>query len=311
LLAVASVAIVRRETGMRLSGLHRGAGGARQMLSYGLPLAATGLAGALGYQFDRIVVSLTYSPRQFAIYALGAVEVPLGLVITFAISNVLVPRLTILWRDGERGAMFALWRESMRKTSLILLPLFAFMMAMSADLIRLLYGPGFSESVDVFRIYLFLLPLRIATWGLIPQAIGRTRVIVWASVLILVANAAVAIALVGPLGLLGPALAAPIASVAAAAYFVVRIRSIAGLNVRELIPVRALAGTMAVSILAAAPLLIIRDLPAPASVRVLIATVVFSVVAPAGLRATRSITDDDWQRVRDVIALRPWRSDRI
>ena len=115
-------------------------------------------------------------------------EVPVGLVIAAAVSNVLVPRLTIRWRDGDRAAMVALWREAMRKTSLVILPLFAFMMAMSADLVRVLYGPGFSESVEVFRVYLFLLPLRITTWGLIPQAIGRTRINLWAAVLILVAT---------------------------------------------------------------------------------------------------------------------------
>ena len=300
-LAVASVAIVRRATGMRLTAPRLGNVAARRMLAYGLPLAATALAGTLGYQFDRIVVSATFSPSDFAIYALGAVEVPVGLVIALAVSNVLAPRLTILWRDGDRAAMIALWREAMRKTGLVILPLFAFMMAMSADLVRVLYGPGFSESVDVFRIYLFLLPLRITTWGLIPQAIGRTRINLWAAVLILVCNATLAIALVGPLGLIGPALAAPIASVAAAAYYVVRLRSIAGLGVRDLIPLRALSGTLAVSILAAAPLLAIRDLPGPASVRVLAAAVVFGLIAPLGLRVTRRISDDDWTRIRGVI----------
>ena len=145
----------------------------RRMLSYGLPLAATGLAGTLGYQFDRIVVGVSFSPQEFAVYALGAVEVPLGLLIAAAVSNVLVPRLTIFWRDGDRAGMVALWREAMRKTSLVLLPLFAFMLVMSADLVLLLYGPGYSESVEVFRVYLLLLPLRIATWGLIPRRSGE------------------------------------------------------------------------------------------------------------------------------------------
>ena len=107
------------------------------------------------------------------------------MLIAAAVSNVLVPRLTILWRDGDRVGMVAVWREAMRKTSLVLLPMFAFMTVMSADLVRLLYGAGYSESVAVFRVYLFLLPLRIATWGLIPQAIGRTGINFQASLLIL------------------------------------------------------------------------------------------------------------------------------
>ena len=298
LLAVASVFMVRRATGMRIGRPRSDDGDTKQLLSYGLPLAATGLAGTLGYQFDRIVVAANFSSEEFAVYALGAVEIPLGLLIAAAVSNVLVPRLTILWRDGDRAGMVSVWREAMRKTSLVLLPMFAFLMVMSADLVRLLYGPGYSESVAVFRVYLFLLPLRIATWGLIPQAIGRTRVNLQASVLMLVANACIALALVGPLGLIGAALAAPISAVLVVTYYLVRLRSIAGFEVRNLVPVRALTSTLAVSILAAAPLLVIREIPMASSIRLVAATVLFAAIAPSALRATHRISDDDWDRLR-------------
>jgi O-antigen/teichoic acid export membrane protein len=310
LLAVTSTLMVRRAIGVRLAGMRGKEGDARRLLSYGLPLAATGLAGTLGYQFDRIVVSVTSTPSKFAIYALGAVEVPVGLLIAAAISNVLAPRLTVLWRDGDRATMIRLWREAMRKASLVLLPLFAFLMVMSTDVVRVLYGSGFSESIDVFRIYLFLLPLRITTWGLIPQAIGRTRINLWASVLIVVVNAVVAITLIGPLGLVGPALAAPLSAVAAAGYYIVRLRSIAGLTARDLLPLSNLASTLAVAGVAALPLLAVREIAAPSSIRVLIAALVFGVVAPLALRATRRISDDDLQRLRAVVGVRYGRAPR-
>ena len=304
LLALASVFMVRRATGMRLGRPRSGRGNTRRMISYGLPLAATGLAGSLGYQFDRIVVGANFSPREFAVYALGAVEIPLGLLIAAAVSNVLVPRLTILWRAGDRVGMVAVWREAMRKTSLAVLPLFAFMTVMSTELIRVLYGPGYSDSVDVFRIYLCLLPLRIATWGLIPQAIGRTGINFQASVIILVVNVTVAPVLVAPLGLIGPALAAPISALVATTYYLIRIRSIVGLGLRDLVPIRALTGTLLVSILAAAPLLAVREIDAAASIRLAAAAVVFGVIAPLGLRAAGRISDDDVSRLRGAIRRR-------
>jgi len=303
LLAVASLALVSRATGARYE-RDRESRYARRMISYGLPLAATGLAGTLGYQFDRVVVGANFSPPEFAVYALGAVEVPLGLLIAAAIGNVLLPRLTVLWRDGDRAGMIAVWREAMRKSSLIVLPLFAFMAVMSAELVRLLYGPGYSGSVDVFRVYLCLLPLRIATWGLIPQAIGRTRINLEASLLILVTNLIAAPALVGPLGLIGPAIAAPVSALVATAYYLVRIRSIVGVGFRDLVPVRALSGTLVVSILAAAPLLAIGTVATHAGIRLAMATVVFGIVAPLALRAARLISDDDVNRLRRAIRRR-------
>ena len=133
-------------------------------------------------------------------------------------------------------------------------------------------------------------------------AIGRTGINLQASLLVLAANAAVALALVGPLGLIGAALAAPISAVVAVAYYLVRLRSIAGLDVRDLVPVPALIGTLAVSLLAAAPLLAIRELPVAPSVRLVVAAIIFGVIAPSGLRATRRISDDDWARLRGAIA---------
>jgi len=297
LLALASVSVVRRVTGMRFTHARGRTEDAKRMLAYGVPLAATGLAATLGYQFDRIVVGVTFSPREFAVYALGAVEIPLGLLIAVAVGNVLVPRLTTLWRDGDRDGVIAVWREAMRKTGLVLLPLFAFAMVMSSDLVRLLYGSGYSDSVDVFRIYLFLLPLRIASWGFLPQAIGRTGINFRASIVLLGVNACIALALVGPLGLIGAALAAPVALVVTVLYYVARIRSVAGFRARDLVPARALTGTLAVSVLAAAPLLVIAEIAVPSSIRLAAAGLVFGLLSTAGLRATRMISDDDWYRL--------------
>ena len=123
-----------------------------------------------------------------------------------------------------------------------------------------------------------------------------------ASLLVLATNAAVALALVGPLGLIGAALAAPISAVVAVAYYLVRLRSIARLNARDLVPVPALLGTLAVSLLAAAPLLAVCGLRSAPSVRLVGAGVVFGVIAPLGLRATRRISDDDWDRLHGATA---------
>ena len=298
LLALVSVSVVRRATGMRLAQARGRTDDTKRMLGYGLPLAATGLAATLGYQFDRIIVGVTFSPREFAVYALGAVEIPLGLLIAVAVGNVLVPRLTTLWRDGDRAGMIAVWREATRKTGLVLLPLFAFAMVMSADLVQVLYGSGYSESVDVFRIYLFLLPLRIASWGFLPQAIGKTGINFRASIVLLGVNACIALALVGPLGLIGAALAAPVALVVTVLYYVARIRSVAGFHARDLVPIRALTGTLAVSVVAAAPLLAVGEIAVASSIRVAASAVLFGVLAAVGLRTTRMISDDDWDRLR-------------
>ena len=298
-LALVSIVIVASTVGIEWADARRGRG-MLELFTYGGPLALTGLAGMMGYQFDRVVVGSSFQPRQFAVYALGAIEVPAGILLAAAVSNVLVPELATRWRAGDAAGVVALWRRAMRKSSLILFPLFAFLVVMAGDAVRVLYGDGYGGSVGIFRIYLLLLPLRIATWGLIPQAVGRTGVNLSAAVIILAVNITLAVGLVGPLGLDGPAIAAPASAAIAAAYYLVRIRGIAGIRSRELVPLRSLARTMLVALAAAVPLVLIRRSGLGAPLQLASGGGLFGAVALVALRATGCIGDADWTRLMDA-----------
>jgi O-antigen/teichoic acid export membrane protein len=222
------------------------------LLSYGFPLAFAGFAAGVGYQFDRFVVGANFSTRAFAVYALGAIELPFSLLIQQSITNVLAPALAGLWQRGDRESMLALWREATRKSSLLMAPLFAFFMFNAPNIVHVLYGAKYAASTPIFRIYLLLMPLRITTWGLMSQAVGRTRINFVAAGIILATNVVVALSLVGPLGLRGPALAAPAGALASSLYYVVRMSSILEAPVRRLLPFRRIVATFLVACAAAA-----------------------------------------------------------
>ena len=228
--------------------------GMRVLLAYGVPLALTGLVGRLAWQFDRLVVSRNFSAAVFAVYAIGAVELPITSIIQQSVNAVLVPALSERYAAGDIQGMAALWRRAIRRSSLILLPTFVFFMLTAEEFIRLLFGSGFAGSTGVFRIYLLLVPIRVATYGIITQAVGRTRVNLVGSLLFLGVNAILVLALVGPLGLKGPALGTVLASVALAVYYLVRLRAVLSLSIRALFPWSLLAANLAVSALAGVPL---------------------------------------------------------
>ena len=298
-LAAVSVVVVWRTIGIGWTN-PRGRGALRELLGFGLPLAVSGLAGMFAFQIDRIVVSANFPPRDFAIYALGALEVPVGMLLSGAVTNVLVPELSTYWRNGDRAGMAALWREAIRKTSLLLFPLFVFLMVTASDVIHVLYGAGYDKAIVIFRIYLFLIPLRIATWGLIPQSIGRSSVYLSASPIVILSNALIALTLVHPLGMTGPAIAAPVSTLIAALYFLLRTRLITGIGFRELVPLRALGGTLVVAAAAAVPLLTLQTVSAPPVARLALGLPLFSAIAVLLLRVTRRLRDDDWRRMVSV-----------
>lgn len=270
----------------------------RSVAAYGMPLALAGVVGMLGYQFDRVVVSAEFDPADFAVYALGAVELPISLLVQQSVNNVLAPELTRHWRAGQVAAMGELWREAIRKTSLVLLPVFAFSMVFAEDLVRILFGDRYEDSVPIFRVYLCLIPLRVATYGLIPQAIGRTGINLQASGLLVVGAIALVLALVGPLGLIGPAVGIVGATVLVAAFYLVRMRAILGMTIRSLFPWKLLGVNLALSALAAVPVVPLALLEAPALVRVLAGGAVYLAAYLAIMRATRRIDDEDWARLK-------------
>ena len=272
------------------------------LLRFGLPLAFGGLTARVGYQFDQIVVGANFAPPQFAIYALGAIELPVSLLMQQAVTNVLAPAMATRWKDGDVGGMVALWREALRKMTLVVAPMFAFLMVESADVIDVLYGSGYAESASIFRIYLLFLPLRIATWGLIPQAVGRTRINLIAGGIILPVNVIIALALVGPLGLKGPAFAAPGAALLATVYYLVTIRTLISTRIRVLLPLSDGVRCFALSGVAALAILPLQWVDMASWIRIVASFLVFTPGTLFALRHLRLVTDDDWRRLRRLTA---------
>jgi O-antigen/teichoic acid export membrane protein len=271
------------------------------LLKFGVPLALTGLAGMLAFQFDRLVVSRDFSAALYAVYSVGAVELPISVLVQQAVNSTLMPALTRHYLAGDVAGMAALWRRAVRRTSLVLLPTFVFFMLTAPAAVRLLYGASYAESAVMFRIYLFLVPLRVATYGIITQAIGRTKINLIGSFVFLGSNAVLVLALVGPMGLPGPAVATVAATIGLAAYYLIRLRRVLGLSMRALFPWRALAANLAVSVIAALP----AGLLVLVGVRGLIQLPVVAALYPPCylglLLATRRLDETELQAVRSVV----------
>ena len=80
------------------------------------------------FQFDRLVVSRDFTSALYAVYAIGAVELPLSVIVQQAVNAVLVPAMTRHYAAGDMPGLTALWKRAIRRTSLVLFPTFVFFM---------------------------------------------------------------------------------------------------------------------------------------------------------------------------------------
>ena len=168
----------------------------RQLLGYSLPLWLTSVVGVLNIQYDKILISGYFDPAVYAIYSCGAMEVPLVALVTLSLSNAIMPNLVASCSEGNKRDALSTWHEAGRKASFVLIPVFAFLMAVAPDFIELLYGPDYARAVWPFAVYLGVLPLKVVVYSTMLRALGDTRPIAVAALVGLVVNVALSTALV-------------------------------------------------------------------------------------------------------------------
>ncbi len=229
-----------------------------EQLRYAVPFATSIHVATASRFLDRYIIGAAFVPGLFAVYAVGAREVPVVPLVISSITIVLQQRFTELHREGRTPEILHAWRAAMRKQALLVLPLAALLCLLAEPFITGLYSERYRDSVPVFRVYLGLLVLRIAAWPMVLVATGETRALLRGSLLALLVNVAVSVALVRPLGLLGPAVGAVAGPALAALYYLRRTERVLGVTWRRIVPWSALArgaGSAAAAALVLAPLL--------------------------------------------------------
>lgn len=179
----------------------------KTMVAYSLPLAMASMLGSIALQMDKFIVSAMRNPEEFAVYSIGAVELPLVGIITGAISAVLLADMTGYCKEGNKGRALTLFKKGAVRSALFLFPVTAFLMIYADVFITLLFSDKYQESVGVFRVYLGILPVRIVVYGAALMALNMTRVILFRSAIDLTINLFLSLVLVYYWGPYGAALA--------------------------------------------------------------------------------------------------------
>jgi O-antigen/teichoic acid export membrane protein len=231
----------------------------RVQLAFALPMGAAAMTGLVSRQLDKIIVSSTFSPERFALYANGSYEIPLISVLTMSVTAVLVPAIVRARADDNTPEVKRLWHGSARRLAWLFFPVFVFLFIAARPLMVFLFSEKYAGSAAPFRVFLFLLPLRIAFYSAFLRALGRTRPILVTSLVSMVISLALSLTLlqIEPLGFLGPALAMLAGAYWAAWYGIrVAIRTL-GWRWRDYFPWGALAAIMSVAIGAAVPTVVV------------------------------------------------------
>jgi len=210
--------------------------GFKEQLAYTVPLGLSLLVGILSVQLDKLMISGFFNPESFAIFSLGAMELPLIGIVINSVNSILLPNLSAM----DKQTLSSVYSASVRKNAIIVFPLAVVFYLFAAEFITFVYGITYLESAVYFKIYLLLLPLRVATYGIIFQARGRTKLVMYDALLMLGLNALLNYVMIRAWGMQGAAWATVIVSWLILLVYLWQIKYCLAFRISSLFPLKSL-----------------------------------------------------------------------
>jgi O-antigen/teichoic acid export membrane protein len=259
-----------------------------RQIMVGFPLGLGTIMWMLSMKIDSVLVAASVSKADFAVYANGAIEIPLIAIITDSVTSVLLPEYRRMYTEGKPREMVRLMGRAMVKCGLILIPMMCFLFLTAEDVMNFLFGDKYTASALPFRLWLLYLPLRTVRFSGICIAAGRQKLLMIQNALGLLINFVLCYFFIQWLGYVG----APLGAVLAAwffvlPFFVIAFRNILGVPVRDVLPWRQMGLLLLISASPAAILWLLPGLRFHSPfLNILVLGTIYSIITGVLLQAT-------------------------
>ncbi|MBU0692856.1 oligosaccharide flippase family protein [bacterium] len=295
-----SLVIYIRISGWNLSNLWEGLD---EQLRYSSHVTSLAITGSIAREADKILVSSSFSPDQFAAYSVGARELPLINLFPYAISDAIAPDLSRLHRDSKFSEFLHLWHSWMQRIAMIMFPLFALIIFKYEEIITLLYTEDYIAGAIPFLIFGILIPLRITSFVQVLLSMNSSRAVAIGSAINLTIVAIVGFIALKTIGFIGPALAVVASEYIVNGFYCARIRKLLNIHWLKLFPLVFLGKALALSFIAAGLATFIEVFTCDCSVfvRLLMYGSVFSMLYLLGIRILKLISSEDITRIKNII----------
>lgn len=178
----------------------------REIISFCFPIGAYVLVNGLFRSADKIVVSLLGNVADFSIYTNGAAQLPFDIVWT-SVQMISLPIITYNITSNDKYSAFKNFCCCMRINLVFTIPLVIVSIITAPELIYLLYGDKYYDSIPIFRIYVLTEMIKFLGTSLILTTCGKGKYLLKVSLLMLGSNCVLDVILFKCFGLVGPAIA--------------------------------------------------------------------------------------------------------
>lgn len=175
------------------------------ILKYMWPLMLATTLSIVGLKVDHIIVSGLLGLTLYAIYSVGAFELPLFSIIQNAMTTAIMPSITAKLKSGQINEAMGLWKQANRNVALVTFPIAIIFIHYAELIISLLFSDKYIDAAPIFAVFTILVFLRVMQFGLILKAIGETKQELLANCIYIVISASGAYIMTMHFGVVGAA----------------------------------------------------------------------------------------------------------
>ena len=147
-----------------------------QMLKYNIWVAISGVLGKVGQSMDKIILLALVSTSDFAIYAIGFIQIPLLSTFYNSIGDVTLTNISHLSSESiQSQKTLNLYKNMLSINALITFPIICFGFFYIESIIILLFGKQYITSANIFIIINLTALIQMTGFGYIIRGYGNTR----------------------------------------------------------------------------------------------------------------------------------------
>ncbi|MEY8213114.1 MAG: polysaccharide biosynthesis C-terminal domain-containing protein [Colwellia sp.] len=270
-------------------------------MQYSLPIGMSmGVVEASRYA-DKIIVSNQTSAEDFAVYTRGAMEIPIISILANTLDNLLMPKFVEAYKNNDTDGIITSWHSVIRLMATFIYPCCFFLICTASLLIPALFSDKYIGSVIIFQVYTLGLLTRISTFNVIIRAIGKTKAILWISLLSIFFNVVLTYVFMSWWGLIG----APIATVLTTTFmryvYLLSITHYLKLNIAQVFPWKSLLHSFISAAIASIPLIFLIQLDINVWLNLLLMAIVYGVIYLMLLKRSLALLLEEREAVRAIL----------
>lgn len=224
----------------------------RAQWKYSADVAVQTVAGQVGGEMDKLLISAAYNPVRFGSYSVGARELPLVPMIPYSITDSISPELSTLSVAGKFEEFRELWHRWIKRAALLMYPIFPLVLFQHNEIVTILYTADYIEGALPMLIVGCLIPLRITSFAQVLLSLNGSRVIMYSSIAMLILITSLSWIFLQMFGLWGPALAILIAEYMINSTLLFNISKRTGLSMVKVLPWSYLFRLLAIAVVSGA-----------------------------------------------------------